>query len=278
MSTNRDFDRITSAWLADGPTELNDRVLDAALDEVHMTHQRRRPAVPWRTPIMTTPMRLAAAIAIVAIVGFAGLTVFRGNTGIGRPAPTPSCTSTALPSIAPSPGASPFDRGTWTTYVSNRFGFSICRPADWIVHPADHDWTFAADAADSMSPPQFTAYELFVSADTSIGISAWSVAVTPGTSVAGWLQAYCPIAESNSPCATIQDRAVSVAMDRHAGSLVTFQDDVQAFFLIDNRMYVVASWRPAAEYNSLQLLEAFVSTMHLLPGGPVPVMATPPPS
>ncbi|MEA2673857.1 MAG: hypothetical protein QOI92_1049 [Chloroflexota bacterium] len=31
MTTNSDFDRHASAWLADGPTELSDRVLDAAL-------------------------------------------------------------------------------------------------------------------------------------------------------------------------------------------------------------------------------------------------------
>lgn len=273
MSTNRDFDRITDAWLAEGPTQLNDRVLEAALDEVHLTHQRRRPTVPWRTPTLSTPMRLAAAIAIIAVVGFAGLTYFRG-LGIGNPGPAPTCTSGPAPSAAPTP----FDRGTWTTYVSHRYGFSICHPADWIVKPADHDWTFAADAADSLSPPKFTAYDLFIAPDDSIGISTWSVAVTPGTTVAGWLQAYCPIAESNSPCATIQDRAVTVAMDGHVGSLVTFQDDVQAFFLIDNRIYVVASWRPAAEYDSLQRLESFVSTMHLLPGGPVPVSTTAPPS
>ena len=278
MSTNRDFDRIASGWLAEGPTELNDRVLEAALDEVHLTHQRRRPAVPWRTPFMTTPMRLAAAIAIVAVVGFAGLTFIQGGLNIGRPAPTPSCTSAVAPSLAPSPGASPIDRGTWTTYVSQRYGFSICRPADWVVHPGDHDWTFAADAADTLSPPQFTAYERFASADDSIEISAWSVAVTPGTTVAGWLQAYCPIAESNAPCAAIQDGALTVAMDGHAGSIVPFVDDVQAFFLIDNRIYVVASWRPAAEYDSLQLLEAFVSTMHLLPGGPIPGATSAPPA
>jgi hypothetical protein len=56
MSTNRNFDRIAEAWLAEGPSELADRVLDAALDEVHLTSQRRRMAVPWRTPQMPMPL------------------------------------------------------------------------------------------------------------------------------------------------------------------------------------------------------------------------------
>ena len=41
MNTNADFDRIAQSWLQDGPTELPDRSLQAALDEVHVTSQRR---------------------------------------------------------------------------------------------------------------------------------------------------------------------------------------------------------------------------------------------
>jgi hypothetical protein len=57
MSTERpisttEFDRLASAWLVDGPIELADRVLDAALAEVHTTQQGRRVPVPWRSPIM----------------------------------------------------------------------------------------------------------------------------------------------------------------------------------------------------------------------------------
>lgn len=101
MNTNRDFDRLTSSWLAAGPSELNDRVLEAALDEVHLTKQRRRTTVPWRTPTLTTPQRLAAAIAIVAIVGVAGLNLFRGSD-VGGPTPAPSSSPTTSPTTSPS--------------------------------------------------------------------------------------------------------------------------------------------------------------------------------
>ena len=43
----RRFDRIADAFMADGPTALADRVLDAAFAEVHLTRQRR---VLWRVP------------------------------------------------------------------------------------------------------------------------------------------------------------------------------------------------------------------------------------
>ena len=97
MNMNRDFDRLTSSWLAAGPTELNDRVLEAALDEVHLTNQRRRTTVPWRIPTLSTPQRIAAAIAIVAIVGVAGLNLFRGSD-VAAPTPSP----TTSPSTSPS--------------------------------------------------------------------------------------------------------------------------------------------------------------------------------
>ena len=269
MSTNRDFDWIAAGWLAEGPSELNDRVLDAALDEVHLTHQRRRPVVPWRTPYMSTPVRLAAALAIVAIVGFAGFTFIRSGSNFGGPSPTPSCTSSALPSTAPSPGASPLDRGTWVTYVSTRFGFSICYPADWIVR------SFGLPS-DPVFPGVDPTLESFTAPDKSIFVSAWSVAVAPGTNLESWIQAYCVTHES--PCSGLEARTTAVTMDGYAGDLVAFNEDVEAFVLIDNRIYAVASWRPATMFNSLQILQAFVSTTHLLSGGPVPVATTIPPS
>jgi hypothetical protein len=77
MTTNQDFDRHAAAFLANGPTELADRVLDAALREVHTTRQRRGPAAPWRFPGMNTFFRLQAA-ALVAVVLVSGALVFIG--------------------------------------------------------------------------------------------------------------------------------------------------------------------------------------------------------
>jgi hypothetical protein len=109
MTTNRDFDRLASSWLAAGPTELNDRVLEAALDEVHLTNQRRRATVPWRTFTLSTPQRLAASIAIVAIVGVAGLRLLPGSD-VGAPTTAPtasSATSATSPPSSPVPSPSP---------------------------------------------------------------------------------------------------------------------------------------------------------------------------
>jgi heat shock protein HslJ len=75
MTDARDFDRLAAAYLADGPTQLADRVLDAALDEVHLTSQRRvTRGVPWRFPIMNG-LHVSGWRTNVVAIGLLGLLV-----------------------------------------------------------------------------------------------------------------------------------------------------------------------------------------------------------
>ena len=112
MTTDRDVDRITAAFLREGPAELADRVFDAAFDEIHVTRQRRLP-VPWRTPPMSSlTWRVAAIVAAIAIGGLALYATFlRGPTvGIDTPAtplPTAPASFTAPSSVPSSPAATP---------------------------------------------------------------------------------------------------------------------------------------------------------------------------
>ncbi len=107
----------------------------------------------------------------------------------------------------------------------------------------------------------------------SVRASGWSVPVEPGTTVETWLDVYCP--RNTTPCTDLADHTVPVAVDGHAGALVQFADDTQAFIPVDGRMYVVAVWEPNsdprnAQYGgAVQLLKGYLSTMHILPGGPV---------
>ena len=142
--------------------------------------------------------------------------------------------------------------------------------------PATGAWSFPADATLHENS---SAAERFASADNSIAASAWSVAVKPGTTVDTWLQTYCPVAESD-PCTALQSHTVPVSIDGHAGSLVQFTEDTQAFVLVNNRMYVVGIWRAETFIPGgvSRLLETYLSTMHLLPGGPAPSAPTPRPS
>lgn len=222
----------------------------------------------------------ATAVAVVALIGYQFLVA--PNVAGPGPTDTSQPTSTPAPSAASSPSTDPLDTATWTTYVSERYGFTIAHPADWTERPSTHVWTLEADASWDN-----TASESFIAPDGSTRVSAWSLPVEPGTSVEAWIQAYCGV--NTTPCTGIQDRAVAVyaePMDRHPGLLVPFTTDVQAFFLNGDRIYVVAIWLTQSHPNVLrygggrQLLEAFALTMCLgSPEAPCePAATTPPPS
>lgn len=279
MSTERDFDRTAQAWLADGPTELADRVLDAALREVHTTSQRPRLTVlPWRTPAMNTPQRVAAGIAIVAVLGFAALSILgRGSAYGGVPTPIPTPTTTATQSPAPSLG--PIDTSAWTTYTSSQYGFSIGQPPGWTAVPANRAWSFQADAENWLSPAE----DAFLAPDASVRVAAWAVPLTAGQlnqswpDVERWVIDYCERTK-NTDCTTIHDRVVPLCIEKrdcHPALLVPFADDVQAFgfggVLPDGMMLVVTIARGESDPNvapyggATRLLEAFLSTMNVWP-------------
>jgi len=98
MSASFDFDRVTQDWLADGPTSISDRALQAALNEVHLTHQRRFGA-KWRTlPLNASFVRFAAAaIAVVVVIAAALFMLGRLPAGLvgNQPTPTPAPAPTA---------------------------------------------------------------------------------------------------------------------------------------------------------------------------------------
>jgi hypothetical protein len=172
------------------------------------------------------------------------------------------------------------DTSAWTTYTSGQYGFSIGHPAGWTQTPATRDWTFEADAVfDPFSPGTD---HFFTPVGGGVGVSAWSVAVEPGTTIETWadlepwIEEYCG-QTNNTPCTGIHDRVVPLCLERrdcHPGLLVPFRDDVQAFFTNGapgEKMIVVAVWRPESDPSvdqfggSRRLLEAFLSTMCVWP-------------
>jgi len=95
MSTDRETTRIVRSWLDDGVTRLPDRVLDAVLDQVPATPQRRHRWSAWRFDQMPTYAKLLAAGAAVLLVAVVGARFLPGTGGAGgqptgAPSPTPS--------------------------------------------------------------------------------------------------------------------------------------------------------------------------------------------
>lgn len=284
MNDDRAFDRAVDDWLADGSDRTPEPAVEAVLLAIRTTPQERDLRIPWRDSTMPTPLRLVAAIAIVAVVGFVGLSYLAPGTGptVGgaSPTPSPSATATPEPSPTPSPSSALLGTSTWTTYTSSQYGFTIGHPPDWTEVPATRAWTFEADASN---PVLTEAADAFVSPGQQIRVNAWSLPLDPGTTVESWgdveawVEAYCPKADLTS-CAGIPQRSVPMCNEKRdchpTALLVPFGAEVQAFFVSgddSDRMTVVSVWRgenhPAtvAYGGSQRLLEAFLSTMNVVP-------------
>lgn len=105
MRPDRDIDVLLDAWLAEGPLEAPDRILDVVADRVH----RRRPEpawrLAWRDSRMNTAIKPILAAAAVLVLSVAGVAVIMNqpSPGIGGPEATP--TPIASPSPSPSPSS-----------------------------------------------------------------------------------------------------------------------------------------------------------------------------
>ena len=103
MNQNTDFDRIAQSWLQDGPTEMPDRSLQAALDEVHVTSQQHFGAARRANPMNGNTWRVAAAAVIGLLIILGGITFLGGRQGsVGGPpaaSPTPTASATPTPAV-----------------------------------------------------------------------------------------------------------------------------------------------------------------------------------
>ncbi len=123
MSADRDVTRIVRSWLEDGATALPDRVLDNVLDQLPATPQRRPLWPVRRFRDMNTPIRIAiaaAAVVVIAVVGWQFLPRSEGAVGVPVPTPSPSLSPSLPPSPSPSPSPAripdgPLAAGTYTT-------------------------------------------------------------------------------------------------------------------------------------------------------------------
>jgi hypothetical protein len=197
MTTDRDFDRITMAWLAEGPDELSDRVLDSVTDQIHLTRQRRAMRGPWRFRTMTIPARVAAAAAIgVLAVGGAFLVFRPGQPAVGAPSPSPN---QSTPTVAPS--AQPSKAGFATpalteTYTSARNGFAVSYPAGWTVTPATAIWS--PGEQQGWGPISFDRIRT-----NDVRIQGGSQPLEPGQTPAAWNQANCDCAATFATMETV---------------------------------------------------------------------------
>ena len=135
------FQHAVRNWLEDGSDRIPPSAIDAVLLAVKTTPQERDLRIPRRFKQMPTYLRLAAAVAVFAILGVGALSfIDRGGTGgPPTPAPTPSPTAAPTPTLRVGPTATPIAPLT-ETFTSSRNGISISYPTGWVPRAATEPW------------------------------------------------------------------------------------------------------------------------------------------
>ena len=281
MSTNSDFDRSIAAWLTDGPAELSDRVLDAALDEVHTTRQRPRGARPRRTSLMPSLRVWATAAAVVVAVGLVGLVLLQTTGSVAVPGPSalpsaaavvpsnpvaaPSAATSAEPSAAPSAAPSGVSTAEWTAFTSARYGYSLRLPPGWTQVPKTGRWSLARTNEQPKPADHFEGVDP-LNGNPTDEFSAFSALLPAGSNADAWIQAFFgPNPKETTHCLRHLDNYGPVDVQGHQATLWTEPHistecgGTYAFVASGNRVYAFEIGGQGAEV----MLMALLSTVHL---------------
>jgi hypothetical protein len=99
MTQQRDIEQLLDQWFRDGPSQAPDRVIDVVTDRIERQSQRPAWRLHWRSSPVHAYAKIAVAAAAVLIVAIVGYNLLPGgSTGVGGPGPTPTATPTATPS------------------------------------------------------------------------------------------------------------------------------------------------------------------------------------
>jgi hypothetical protein len=221
MNRPADVDRTLESWLAEGPSQLPDPVIDRIVGQIDTKHQRKH----WWLPRRETMNRMllsvggVAAAVLIAVVGFA---YFNGGAG-------PNVGGVPTPSPSPAP-----------TFTSERHGYSLLLPDEtWNVAELAGRWSprtmFNQDGpgVDSVSKDF---------AEPGPYILFNSQPVSEGTTLEEWVAAYRELANAYWPeCVPAPSETGEV--DGEIALLINYLcgDDpaAEAFMLHGGRAYVV---------------------------------------
>ena len=148
MNVDSDFEPTLRAWAALGSDQLPDTALDAALETITTTPQRRASWPAWRLPLMDNPiLRFGVIGAVLLALVAVGANLLSSNVGGPGPATTPSPTPVALGSANLD---APLAAGSYAVGTPFSTSFTVELPAGWILQRLNHSETvFGNDTADS---------------------------------------------------------------------------------------------------------------------------------
>jgi hypothetical protein len=172
MTHERDLDHVLDRWMDDGPTVVADRVIAAAMTDVHTTRQRGARWTSLKELFMTMkPAMTVLGIAAVAIVGLVTFQILAGGGGIGAPR---VITADDLPDIVIAPGEQPDGMGHDSTYDDERI---LIRPIISVQ---------GVDAIPYLEQPGFVAGRYTEFSNDQAGLLSWAALYeTPGDAQRG---------------------------------------------------------------------------------------------
>ena len=151
MTQQREIERVLDVWLADGPTEVPDRVFDVVIDRIE--RQPQRPGWQVRDDASlrraARPLLAVAAVIVVAVLGINLLPLM--SNGIGgatpSPSPSPSPSPAASPSAEPSrtPAANSLTRESWDALDPGTYVHDLTPPRVTFTVPSG--WWLTTDFA-----------------------------------------------------------------------------------------------------------------------------------
>lgn len=157
MSTDRDTARIVRSWLRTDEHESADRVLQAVLDALDTTPQRR--ATWWpagRITTMNTLAKLGLASAILVVTAFLGSQLLRAPA-VGEPSPSAAPVDpspSALPALG-LPGARGGSAGEygWTGALGSRTGMHkvVSEGQTQMIFAVENDCFARGEGAEPVS-------------------------------------------------------------------------------------------------------------------------------
>jgi len=187
MTQERDLYHVLDRWMDDGPTVVADRVIAAAMTDVHTTRQRGALLAPLENLIMRMqPIAPFIGVAAAVVVALAIFTALGPRVGDSEPAPSPSPT-------APEPAA--------TITAADEFSvpLSLELPSDWGAREAA---AFFSAYRSAPQPEQL--FERIVFADPN------SMRVADATGAEPWPDDLHAWLESRSEFEPSEPRAITV--------------------------------------------------------------------
>jgi len=126
MTNEHELDRLLDAFFAEGTDELADRLIDAALDQIDHTKQRR----PMRAPRRFATMKMSARLAVAAAIGVLAV---GGLIYVGRPTQPAVGSPSSAPGPSSLPGSSPRPSNVASPSASPSVTVIVPRPPAWIA-------------------------------------------------------------------------------------------------------------------------------------------------